>query len=96
MRNPHEAQEAVRKLADKGADFIKVYDNLTPESLAAIREAAAGRGLAVVGHLPFLVRFEEAGIHDLQHVWGIQLPSLLPGLDFNNPAAWNSLLRGDG
>ncbi len=93
VRNPREAQDAVEKLADKGADFIKVYDNLTPESLAAIREAAAGRGLAVVGHLPFLVKFEEAGIHDLQHVWGIQLPSLQPGLDFNNPADFSKFMR---
>jgi len=85
VHNPKEAHEAVETLADRGVDFIKVYDNLTPESLAAIRETASKRGLAVVGHLPFKVKFEEAGINDLQHVWGIQLPTLQPGLDFNKP-----------
>lgn len=85
VRTREEGRAAVDRLATMGADFIKVYDNLTPESLAGIREAANNHGLDVVGHLPFKVTFAEAHINDLQHVWGVQLPELRPGLDFNNP-----------
>lgn len=85
VRNAEEGRDAVEKLSKMGVDHVKVYDNLTLEALIGIRETAKEKGLLVVGHLPFAIPFEEAGIEDLQHFWGIQFNSLHPGLDFNKP-----------
>lgn len=84
VRNPAEAQAAVDDLANRGANFIKVYDWLTPRSLAAVREAAARRRLPVVGHIPFSVSFEEARVHDVQHLNGLQFEEMPPGFDFHD------------
>lgn len=47
-----EARELVAEHVDAGYDFVKVYNNLDPDVLAALVEAAHEAGLAVVGHLP--------------------------------------------
>jgi hypothetical protein len=47
------------------------YEMLTPETLAAIREAAASHGLPLVGHVPRAVPFEAARLSDAQHFIGI-------------------------
>lgn len=46
------ARAAVDAQADLGYDFVKVYDNLSPEAYRAVRAAAQARGLAVAGHVP--------------------------------------------
>jgi hypothetical protein len=85
LRTPEEAREAVHSLAARKVDFIKVYDFLSPELLAAIREAAAEHGLKVIGHLPLAIPFEEAHLDELEHLWAVQLTSPRPRLNFNNP-----------
>jgi imidazolonepropionase-like amidohydrolase len=47
-----EARALVAEHIDAGYDFVKVYNNLDPDVLAALVEAAHEAGLAVVGHLP--------------------------------------------
>ncbi|HXI02151.1 MAG TPA: amidohydrolase family protein [Candidatus Saccharimonadales bacterium] len=74
VRNADEARAAVDRLVDGGADFIKVYDRLTPESYFAIMERAKERGIPVDGHLPFLIKAEEAaaaGQRTIEHTSGI-------------------------
>ena len=47
-----EARQAVAEQRRAGYDFIKVYNNLTPDVLAAVTDAAHDEGMAVVGHIP--------------------------------------------
>ncbi len=71
VRDAAEARKAVASLAAQGADFIKVHHKLSADALAAIRDAAAEKGLKVVGHIPSSVSFEQAGIWDVQHLDGL-------------------------
>lgn len=62
--------------ADGGADFVKVYENLTREAYFAILDRARSRGIPVDGHVPFRVRPEEAaaaGQRMVEHVTGMAL-----------------------
>lgn len=73
---PEEGRAAVDSLADGGADFIKVYDNLRPEVYEAIMAAARERGIPVDGHVPMLVPSEEAaaaGQRTMEHTSGITM-----------------------
>lgn len=60
VRTPAEARAAVDSLVDGGADFIKVHHFLSREAYFATAEQAKLRSVAVVGHVPFAVRPEEA------------------------------------
>ena len=78
IRSPDEGRAAVEDIAKAGVDCVKVYSGLTPETLSAVREAAARHHLPVVGHVPFAVPYEAAGIVDIQHLLGIpDVPSRL-------------------
>ena len=52
LRTAAEAKKAVGELKKKGADFIKVYDTLTPKVYTMILETAHKLGLNVTGHIP--------------------------------------------
>jgi imidazolonepropionase-like amidohydrolase len=71
VHNAAEADPVVDALAAQGVDFIKVYERLTPDALAGVERAARRHGLPVVGHVPELVRFEDAHIDDVQHLTGV-------------------------
>lgn len=76
VRNAAAASAVVDRLADDGADFIKVYDRLTSEAYFAILKRAKQRGIPVDGHLPFLIRPEEAaaaGQRTFEHASGITM-----------------------
>lgn len=49
---PEEAIAAVDRLADQGANFIKVYTLLPRDAFLAAGRRAAERGLRIAGHLP--------------------------------------------
>lgn len=69
-----EAREAVRNLNKKGADFIKIYNRITPDLLAAIAAASRNNGIDFVGHIPHLVRAldaSEVGIKSIEHLSGV-------------------------
>lgn len=71
VRTAQEARKAVNKLADSGADFIKVYENLDREVYFAIMDEAKRRRIPVDGHVPFRVTPEEAadaGQRTFEHV----------------------------
>lgn len=67
-----EARQAVADLAADGFDCLKVYERLRPDVLATLVAEARTRGLRVVGHVPDRVRFEDAGIDDVQHLRGVE------------------------
>jgi imidazolonepropionase-like amidohydrolase len=47
-----EARRVVAEQHDEGYDFIKVYNNLMPDVLTAVVDAAHQGGMAVLGHIP--------------------------------------------
>jgi imidazolonepropionase-like amidohydrolase len=71
VRTAPEARAAVDTLVDSGADFIKVYENLSREAYFAIMDQARRRSIPVDGHVPFRVTPEEAadaGQRTFEHV----------------------------
>lgn len=71
VRTVEEARAAVDKLVESGADFIKVYENLSREAYFAIVDQARRRRIPVDGHVPFRVTPEEAadaGQRTFEHV----------------------------
>lgn len=72
--SPEEAVEAVDRLEAGGADFIKIYDNLSRESFEALMARANALDIPVDGHLPFEVTPQEAaeaGMRTIEHGSGI-------------------------
>lgn len=73
FRTPEDARSSVRAQKAKGYDFIKVYDNLDPETYQAILEAAKANDLQVVGHAPKQVGLERVlagGQLTIEHLQG--------------------------
>jgi imidazolonepropionase-like amidohydrolase len=71
VRTAEEGRDVVNTLVDNGADFIKVYENLSRDAYFAIMEQARRRGIHVHGHVPFRVTPEEAadaGQRTFEHV----------------------------
>lgn len=76
VATPAEASAVVDKLADHGADFIKVYENLSREVYFTIMNQARRRGIPVDGHIPFRVLPKEAadaGQRTFEHVLAMAL-----------------------
>jgi imidazolonepropionase-like amidohydrolase len=74
--NATEGREAVRKLKQMGADFVKVYTKLPREAYLAIADDAKKQGLPFAGHLPESVSPTEAsdlGQKSIEHLTGIEL-----------------------
>ena len=71
-----EARERVRDHVAAGYDFIKVYNDLTPEMYEAIIDEADAASVPVVGHVPSRVgieRVQDAGQRSLEHLIGVRL-----------------------
>jgi hypothetical protein len=76
VRTAVEARAVVNELADHGADFIKVYENLSREAYFAIMDQARRRGIPVDGHVPFRVlpaEAADAGQRTFEHVLAMAL-----------------------
>jgi hypothetical protein len=76
VRTAVEARGVVNQLADHGADFIKVYENLSREAYFAIMDQARRRGIPMDGHIPFRVlpaEAADAGQRTFEHVLGMAL-----------------------
>ncbi|MEU3353637.1 amidohydrolase family protein [Streptomyces sp. NPDC037389] len=66
-----EAREAVRRIKEEGADFIKVYSRLTREVYLALADEARRRGIPYAGHCPDAVSVTEAsdaGQRTIEHL----------------------------
>ena len=76
VHSPQEGRAAVDSLVAGGADFIKVYDNLTLDEYTAITDEARRRSIPVDGHMPFQVPPETgaaAGQRTVEHESGITM-----------------------
>jgi imidazolonepropionase-like amidohydrolase len=60
VRTAADARTVVDQLASHGADFIKVYENVSREAYFAIIDEARRRHIPVDGHLPFRITPREA------------------------------------
>ncbi|MFC0628360.1 amidohydrolase family protein [Kribbella deserti] len=68
------ARDAVRRLKDEGADFIKVYSRVSPVAHRAILDEARRLGLTVAGHAPDAVpvtTVSDLGQRSLEHLHGV-------------------------
>ena len=82
VADPASAREAVPRLIDEGADFLKVYIELKPEVLRVIVDEAHARGAWVTAHVGHHVTVEQAvrmGVDSLEHVR--VGPELVPDAD---------------
>jgi imidazolonepropionase-like amidohydrolase len=68
VRDVGEARAAVEAQVSRGARCIKVYGEIAPEVLDAIRAAAQARGVLVLGHLPHASGWNEARLDEIEHV----------------------------
>jgi imidazolonepropionase-like amidohydrolase len=76
VANAEEARQAVRAIKEAGADFIKVYDLLSPETYLAIAEESRRVGLPFAGHIPLAMSAREAieaGPASIEHMGGGKL-----------------------
>jgi len=74
--NAAEGREAVRKLKEMGADFVKVYTKLPREAYLSIADEAKKQGLPFAGHVPESVSAAEAsdpGQKSIEHLAGVEL-----------------------
>jgi Amidohydrolase family len=72
--SPAEGRQAVQKLKQHNADFIKVYDQLSRDSYFAILDEANKLMLPVVGHVPVsitTVEASDAGQKSIEHLGSI-------------------------
>ncbi len=70
VTTPDEARQAVRRLVERGADFVKVHNRVPREAYFALADEAKKVGLRFAGHLPRGVSAEEAaaaGQHSVEH-----------------------------
>jgi imidazolonepropionase-like amidohydrolase len=73
VHDPAEGRAIVDSLKQSGVDFIKVFDNLTPDEYYAIAEESKKVGLPFVGHLPQGVWASDAstaGQLSIEHLFG--------------------------
>jgi imidazolonepropionase-like amidohydrolase len=73
VHDPAEARATVDSLKQSGVDFIKVFDNLTPDEYSAIAEESRKVGLPFAGHLPQGVWASDAstaGQGSIEHLLG--------------------------
>jgi len=76
VKNPKDAQAAVDKLKNEGADFIKILSRLSRESYFAIAEQAKKDNIRFVGHVPGTISALEASTaeqYSIEHLTGISL-----------------------
>ncbi len=75
IKNAEEGRKAVRDAKAAGADFIKVYSFLSPESFRAIAAECKAQGIAFAGHCPSMVSAREVsdlGMASMEHLYGIR------------------------
>ncbi len=71
-----EGRRSVRDMQRNGADFIKVYNFLSPEAFRAIADEAQRAGVPMAGHVPISTsagEAAEAGQSCIEHLSGVLL-----------------------
>ncbi len=76
-----QADALVKGFVRQGYDQVKVYNGLTLEAYAALMDAAAKRGIRVVGHVPFAIGIDgaiAAGQYSIEHQRGYDFDGVRP------------------
>jgi hypothetical protein len=76
VENEEEARKAVRMLADKGVDGIKLFERLTPQTAKAAADEAHRLGRAVFGHSLDIFVSADAGYQSVEHSWSVLFTSI--------------------
>ncbi|WP_315837886.1 amidohydrolase family protein [Bradyrhizobium prioriisuperbiae] len=71
------ADAAAISVKATGAGFMKFYDGLTRRMIDALARACARHGLKTMGHVPAALSYEDAGIAEVQHFFGVPKPQTL-------------------
>ncbi len=66
-----QGREAVARVADAGHHCIKLYNELTPRIVLAMKDEARSVGLPVVGHLPWAASLQHMADAEVQHLMGL-------------------------
>ena len=72
---PDDADATVAALQQAGADFIKVYELIRPDTYAALVAAARARQMPVASHVPLMMTADTAGplADSMEHLRNIEL-----------------------
>ena len=75
VATPEAARAQVDALAALGADFIKIYEMVTPEVFDALVIAAEARGLPIAAHVPLSLRAREVAprVGSMEHLRNVEL-----------------------
>ena len=95
VRDAEGARAAVRRFKEQGADFVKVYNNLTRDAYLAIVEEGRNQRLPVVGHVPGAITLAEAsdaGQKSIEHLGGMPFLLLAAVSDAQDPTPRGSML----
>jgi Amidohydrolase family len=74
VNNEEEGRQAVRRVKQWGADFVKVYALLPRDAYFGIADEAKQQGISFVGHAPYSVspgEASDAGQKSIEHLTGI-------------------------
>jgi len=77
MNRPEDAEAIVERIRAAGNVCVKAYEDLSPEKLRALREAAAKREMALPGHVPYGLDYVAGDVPEVQHYFGVPKPSTL-------------------
>ena len=72
---PGAADATVAALKEAGADFIKIYELVQPETYAALAAAAKQRDMPIASHVPLMMTADSAGpmADSMEHLRNIEL-----------------------
>ena len=71
LEDPVNPTVVVQAAIDRGAQMIKLYEGLSRSDIAGLVSAARARGLRAIGHVPAELDVEEAGVPEVQHLFGV-------------------------
>lgn len=76
IRKPNDARRTVDEIKADGADFVKIYNDISRDAYFALADEARKQNIPFVGHLPYGVRASEAsdaGQRSIEHLDGIAM-----------------------
>jgi hypothetical protein len=75
VKTPYDARLTVDIMSQRGADFVKAYENLSRDAFFALVDQAKKDGLPVVAHVPLTVlagEASDAGVKSFEHLRNIE------------------------
>ena len=76
VEGEEEARKAVRMLAEKGVDGVKLFERLSPQAAKAAADEAHRLGRPVFGHSLDIFVSADAGYQSVEHSWSVLYTSI--------------------